>query len=394
MKYLHLVIGVLLTCSLALATAQENTAEEPGNNSTTEYHQENKRLIDEHFRRLAEIDAAYREAVKAHSEENKRRVKELSEESRASHEELAIQDVPAAERGEEAKEIQEKFASKRKEHAEWRDSTYSKILEDHAAQRKAQFDAHNAAMALRAGGSQNDVSGSPPQLEQPRLGVEEPEVSGPPRRPVEAQVNPETTAQVNTQAAPAEFDISLWAIDSIKFEDMRLDDGELRAYAVVVMLTVANRGSSTYAFDNNRINVVIEEGVRDRSEGSQGMWEVPLSTEADYDFAIPVEHGQQVWVPVRYHNPGGARKELRDRIKRFFKEGLRGSRLVTGDRPAVIKPHIWYTVDVRLSTPAEYDRDTTQHGAYLHMRFDNEGSIVEQDGPFFFTPPSYDHGKF
>jgi len=388
------------------------------------YHQEADRLNREHWKILMEIDAANRAAHKAFSEENARRSVALGQANRDAHTDLAASDLSVSERGEQATQIQAENAERRKAHAAWRDATYQEILGSHEAKRKAQFDAYHASLdALRAelqrkmdlvgvtsgelvapvllpGDESATVPEEPGMLPvrpgDPQPSLEEPDVDGLPSGPVEAHVNPETTAQINTQVAPERFDIALYEIEAIKSDNVQLRGGDLFSDPLYVILTIANRGSHTYAFEGNQFEVVIEEGVHNRSGRTLEIDDYELSARATYEVTVPADHGLQVWLPVRRRDNRSGMRRFRDTARSVLSAGILGSEIYTGSRPAKVKPNIWYTVDVRLFTPEEVDDDNDRHGAYLHVRFNDQLSVVEQDGPFYFSPPPdlSDVGKF
>lgn len=380
------------------------------------YHEEARRLNKEHWRILGEINAENRAAHKAFSEENIRRSVALGQATRDAHSDLAASNLSVSERGERATQIQADNVERRKAHAAWRDTTYREILDNHKAKRKAQFDAYHASLdALRAElqrkleqtgvtsgelvapvllpGDEPATLPEDPDMQPVRPGdpqpsLEEPDVDRLPSGPVEAHVNPETTAEINTEAAPERFDIALYEIESIKPENVRLQGNDLSADPLYVILTIANRGSHTYAFEGNRFEVVIEEGVQNRSRGALPVDEHDLSTRATYEVTVPADHGLQVWVPVRRRDNRSAWRKFRDTARAIASAGILSNEVYTGSRPAKIKANIWYTVDVRLYTPEDVDADNDKHGAYMHVRFNDQLSVIEQDGPFYFSPPA------
>ncbi|HNP62660.1 MAG TPA: hypothetical protein PKH39_01935 [Woeseiaceae bacterium] len=221
----------------------------------------------------------------------------------------------------------------------------------------------------------------------PVPGLDVPDVDLPPERPLRAQVTRETAAEVNTRVAPNDFDIAIYAVESFKFEHLEFKNGTLRGDPLRIRMIIANRGAKTYAFGNNELLVELVEGVHDFSDGDVISSSRPLRTRGVLEFAIAAEHGIPVEVPVLRRDKRSAFKKLGAFARGVLSMGLKNAEYYGGSTPARIKPNVWYTVDIRLKTPREYDNVVENHGAYLHIRFDDQGSLLEREGPFFFEPP-------
>jgi hypothetical protein len=398
---------------------------------------------------LVEIDAAYSEAVRELSAENRRRLNELIDEQRAALD--ALSDLPADERRRLTQQIQSELTAARAALAEWRASESERIGVEYSSGRETQQSLHNALVervqaerrrvvadiangpvdieaVLAAIGTDpqnpnlvgqkaatgavattvNTGAGSQPAL--PAGGVDLPapidEVAGTVavRSPIagaERDRLDETgdriagvDARVNTLAAPPDFDIALYSVGDISFSPF--EPGSLRspepdsslflAETMYVRVTIANRGARTYAFEGNRIEATFVEGY---FEPGQSGFESSDGLRAAASHSLRMEVGQaQVIDMALYHEPVRASREDRAGagITRVLSGGFRGSTNDGYRAPVEIDTLLWYTIDVRLFPPAEYDANDDAHGAYLHVRFNEDGEVKELDGPHFYAP--------
>lgn len=399
MRLAAAALACLLTVAPFVNAQQSETAAER-ERLLNEYRQQQGALKDAHWQKLAEIDARFNAAIAEFREENVARSVALGEDYRQAREKLGQQNLDTAERDEKARELQAENTAARAEYAEWRDATYTDIQDRHAADRQAtfeQYDVDSAALLaryqesvanLRSAGA-GPKSGMLPARPEPQPVVQTPDVEGPPPGPIEAQIVTEVDAEINTSVAPPEYDIALYSLDRFAFYGLEDDGAEFLADRLDVYMFVANRGNETYAFGGNVIKATLVEGRVNHS----GLWvdagAADVGASAEHRFGIPVSSAQLATIQLEKQNYiENARNVAREGAARVASLGLKGSKRFDESKHIRIKPGLWYTADVRLTTPEQYDDDPTNHGAYFYLRFGSAGEILEKQGPHFFAPPA------
>jgi hypothetical protein len=387
-----------------------------------------QQLVQDRIRRnidrLIEIDETYKAAVQEVGAENSRRLNALLEEQRAALDELRHLDLPSQERARRTREIQAELAAQRAALSEWFVAEHELIRTEHTSGRETQRSLHDALLARIQAEQRNllanvadgpvdveavlaAVRDNPPALVErdplpvrpgsPEPVVQTPDVGELPREPLEAQVTTEVDARVNARAAPPDFDIALYAVGEISFSPVESDgirsveaepdSGVLLAETMYLRVTIANRGARTFAFDGNRIEAKFVEGFFEPGQSGLESSDTGLEAIANHSFRIPVGQAQLIDVAL-HHEP--VRASRGDRagagIARVLSGGMRGSTNDGYRAPVEINTLLWYTIDVRLFPSLEYDTNDDAHGAYLRVRFNEDGDVKELDGPHFYTP--------
>ena len=140
------LLAVMPPVALAQDSSSLNGGKLDNESIYKQYYSSVESLQEEHRQILAEIDDRYSQAMRAYSKENARRSQALATDHNAAHDALAKKGLSGPEKDAEYRKIRDDNAQRRKEHAEWRDATTSKLNREYRSARKTQIDIHRQQM--------------------------------------------------------------------------------------------------------------------------------------------------------------------------------------------------------------------------------------------------------
>ncbi len=141
---------VLLAAMPQLVLAKDSSPPAGGKSDKKSIYQQYYSSVEamqaEHRQKLADIDKRYSEAMREYSAENVKRSKALATDHSAAHKALGGKNLSGAEKQAEYRKIQKDNTERRKNHAEWRDTTTSRLNEEYHTARRAEIDRHKQQM--------------------------------------------------------------------------------------------------------------------------------------------------------------------------------------------------------------------------------------------------------